>query len=283
MTGYADANIEAPWGTIHLNLRSLNHRYLEISFRLPEPLKKLEKNFREKTQDLLTRGKVDIAMKFKPGKDLPYDFKINETLATKLANATKTLQNLFGTSELNIMDALSWSDVLQVDDTNMEIVHKNALDLITTGLEKLIESRRIEGEKLKHFMLQQIEFIRQQIDHIQLRLPVIINKQRQNILAHFEELKLTVDPDRLEQEITWFAQKGDIAEEVQRLGSHLTEVESILKKGGVVGRRLDFFMQELNREANTICSKSNDSDLTQAALEIKVFVEQMREQVQNIE
>ena len=283
MTAFARKSQEADWGSITWEVRSVNHRYLELSLRLPEPLRVLEKSVREHIQDQLARGKVEATLKFQPGRVVPFDMVVNQELAENLVGAAQSIHQLFPTTQLNIMDVLQWPGVLQIKDTRMDVVGEAMLALLKKALADLMVSRQREGEGLKEYVGTRLDTIQQYLDQVEQRLPEVLQWGRERITARFKELSVNVDKDRLEQEMVWLAQKADIAEELQRLQAHVAEVRRVLSQGGVVGRRLDFLMQELNREANTLGSKSMDSSISQAVIELKVCIEQMREQVQNIE
>ncbi len=283
MTAFARSATQAQWGSLTWELRSVNHRYLEVSVRLPEALRVIEKLAREQTARVLKRGKVELNLKFYPGEDVPFDFEFNENLAKQLAQTSKQVSDIFPVATTQVVDVLNWPGVLQIKETHMQQVNKEALVLLQQALEEMLQMRCKEGEGIKDFLMQRLAVIEEQVEKVTQELPVLLKKQREKILARFEEMRLELDKDRLEQEMVWLTQKMDVAEELQRLKSHVEEVRRILGKGGVVGRRLDFLMQELNREANTLSSKSVDAGLTQAAVELKVAIEQMREQVQNVE
>ena len=283
MTAFARKGQEADWGSITWEVRSVNHRYLELSLRLPEPLRILEKQVREAIQGELGRGKIEATLKFQPGGVVPFDMEVNRGLAEKLAGAAQSIHPLFSDAQLNIMDVLEWPGVLQTKDTRMDAVGEAMLLLLKNTLIDLVVSRQREGEGLKKYMQARLDTVQQHVDRVKQQLPDVLQQGRERMVTRFEELSINVDKDRLEQEMVWLAQKVDVAEELQRLQAHVTEVRRVLDQGGVVGRRLDFLMQELNREANTLGSKSIDSAISQAVIELKVCIEQMREQVQNIE
>lgn len=283
MTAFARKSQEANWGSITWELRSVNHRYLEISVRMPEPLRHLEKSVREQIQKHINRGKIEAILKFQPGQDVPFNMTVNESLAGQLATAAQSMKELFPNAQANVMDLLAWPGILQTTDTNMDVVGMALLKLLQQTLSDLVAVRQREGEGVKKFISERLQLVKRYINAVEKRMPSVIKGAQTKIQARFEELSLSLDKDRFEQEMVWLAQKVDIAEELQRLEAHTVEVQRILEKGGVVGRRLDFLMQELNREANTLSSKSVDSEVTQAAMELRVQIEQIREQVQNIE
>jgi len=283
MTGFAYRTFETEWGAFSLSLRSVNHRYLELFIKLPDLFKILEPNIRKLLQTSIKRGKVELLLKFKPTENFPCKISVNHTLVKQLAQATQTIQKDFSGSQTNVNDLLNWPGVLFVEEASIESIQPKILSTIKNTIEKLVEGRCREGEKLKQIIEKTLVSIETQLKETEKAIPNILDVQKQKIMDHFEKLKLEVDQSRLEQELVWLTQKIDITEEVDRLKTHLSETKRILNNGGQIGRRLDFLMQELNREANTICSKSVNTKITQPGLEIKVFIEQIREQVQNIE
>jgi len=283
MTAFARKNQEANWGSITWELRTVNHRYMEMTVRMPEPLRHLEKTVREHIQQHINRGKVEAILKFQPGQDVPFNITVNQSLAGQLAHAAQSLKALFPNAQANAMDLLAWPGILQTTDTNMDVVGVALLELLQQTLSELVAARQREGEGVKKFIVERLQSINRYSGVVAKRMPNVINTAQTKIQARFEELSVSLDKERFEQEMVWLAQKFDIAEELQRLEAHAIEVQRVLEKGGVVGRRLDFLMQELNREANTLSSKSVDSEVTQAAIELRVQIEQIREQVQNIE
>lgn len=283
MTAFACKTQETRWGLLTWEIRSVNHRYLEISLRVPDFLRDLEKNIRDQMQSYLSRGKIEAILRFQPGEEVPVDVVVNQILIKQLAEATKNVMQYFPQAQVDAMSILSWPGILQTKEVNVDAINKMILDLLEETLQELLACRQREGNSMLHYLQERLATVKQQLQLIQQQQPIILAASRQKILARLEEITTNLDKDRLEQEMVWLTQKADIAEELQRAEAHLTEVVRVLKQGGVVGRRLDFLMQELNREANTLGSKSMDAESTQAVVEIKVQIEQMREQVQNIE
>ncbi len=282
MTAFARKTVESPLGSLVCELRSVNHRYLDLNLYLPDTLRNYEKILRELLQQNLSRGKVDLSIKFQTQNQTSH-WEVNSALVDQLVNLSQDLENRFSNAQVNLMDLLSWPGVLNPvlpEAEDMEVILRG---LVQTTLHELIEGRHREGAGIKSFMQECLSSMKKEIGLIVQRGPLVLEFQREKILNRFSELQLTIDPARLEQELLWWVQKMDITEEVQRLGAHLIEIQRVLDEGGVLGRRLDFLMQELNREANTIGSKSADSVITQADVELKVLTEQMREQVQNLE
>lgn len=283
MTAFARKSQEANWGSITWEIRTVNHRYLEISIRMPESLRNYEKSVREQIQKSISRGKVEATLKFQPGQDVPFNITVNQSLAQQLADAAQSVNGLFLNAQVNMVELLAWPGILQTKDTNLDAVGEGTLELLQQALSDLVAARQREGDGVKKFIVERLQSIQQGIEVIKKRMPTVVKTGQTKMKARFEELSVSLDKERFEQEMVWLAQKVDIAEELQRLETHVIEVQRVLKAGDVVGRRLDFLMQELNREANTISSKSVDSEVTQAAIELRVQIEQMREQVQNIE
>lgn len=283
MTAFARKTKDANWGSLVWEVRSVNHRYLEISVRLPEPLRDLEKAVRDQIQKQLYRGKVEAQLKFQPGQDMPFEIVVNEKLARQLASAATPLQQLFSNTQLNTMDLLSWPGILQTKETQMEVVGQAAIVLLKETLAAIVEIRQREGEGIKQYIEKRLANIQKYVDEIKPRMPAALELAREKIISRFEELAVSLDNERLEQEIVWLVNKVDIGEEIQRLEAHAQEVHRVLARDEAVGRRLDFLMQELNRETNTLGSKSMDTTISQAVIELKVQIEQIREQVQNIE
>lgn len=283
MTGYARLTEDNPWGSLTWEMRSVNHRYLEINLRLPEIMRALEADLRDAISQKMKRGKVDAYLKFVPGEEVPFEFELNQGLLSRLSNAAQQVQQTMSDSQVAVTDVLNWPGMLLKKETKADAIQKTGVNLLQQTLDELVATRCREGSGLHEFMEARIADIQMHVAMIKEKLPAILQAERERVIKKINELKLTLDQDRLEQEMVWLAQKIDVAEEIQRLQSHLTEVQRVLKKGGVIGRRLDFLMQELNREANTLTSKSISADVTQKVVEIKVSIEQMREQVQNIE
>lgn len=283
MTAFARKSQEANWGSITWEIRTLNHRYLEIAIRMPEPLRNFEKSVRNQIQQFISRGKIEAILRFQPGQDVPFNIIVNQSLAQQLAHAAQSMDTLFPNAHIDMTGILTWPGILHTKNSNMGDVDEAMLILLQETMSDLVSMRQREGAKIKEFMQNRLKDIQIYIDVIKKRMPDVLNISRAKIKTRFEKLAVNLDKERLEQEMVWLAQKMDIAEELQHLEAHVIEVRRVLEKENVVGRRLDFLMQELNREANTISSKSIDLQVTQAAIELRVQIEQMREQVQNVE
>ena len=284
MTAFSRQQLERDWGSLTWEIRSVNHRYLETSIRLPDALSGMESSIREIVRGRLQRGKVECRLRFRATDPSSADLQINKELAKKVSQANSEIQKLIGsTLELNSIDVLRWPGVIIDQQFDTEALRSEAIQLFKNTLKELIASREREGEAVKGMLFQRIASIRQIVASVRERMPHILDRQRQFLSDKLEELKAGLDPIRLEQEITLLAQKADVDEELDRLDSHLNEVERVIEITGQKGRRLDFLMQELNREANTLSSKSIVVETTLDAVELKVLIEQMREQIQNVE
>lgn len=283
MTAFARKEITAEWGTAVWEFRSVNQRYLETFFRLPEQFRSLEPVLRERFRKQIQRGKVECALRFTPNEGAVGKLNLNEELAKQLMQAADWVQSHGQSSGVNPVDILRWPGVIATEETDMDAIQTDVLAAFDDTLTELIQSRADEGANLKVMIEQRLDGIQEQVKLVSARMPEILEWQKERILTKFEEAKIELEAGRVEQEMIMLAQKVDVAEELDRLESHIGETRNILKKGGAVGRRLDFMMQEFNRESNTLGSKSIHVDITQSAVELKVLIEQMREQIQNIE
>ncbi|WP_028299549.1 YicC/YloC family endoribonuclease [Oceanospirillum beijerinckii] len=283
MTAFTRQEAQYPWGSLSWEIRSVNQRFLEPHFRLPETLRELEPAIRELQRKQLNRGKVESVLRFQPAQ-VSDQFSINETLIKQLAGAAESISShLQNPAKINPLELMQWPGVLQNEEVDQDEIKKAALELYKQGLKDLIKARAREGEELANLIVQRLDGIDEIVKQVRAALPGILERQRQQILEKLETIKEELDPARIEQEMVILANKTDVAEELDRLDTHVTEVRRILKKKDPIGRRLDFLMQELNREANTLASKSIVTETTQCAVELKVLIEQMREQIQNIE
>lgn len=283
MTSFSRQSHDDEWGTLVWELRTVNHRYLEISLRCPDQFRAQEMVIREIIQKYLSRGKVEVTLKFIPGPSLPIDFSLNAPLLEKLSQAEKTVRTYFPDVTVNATNILSWKGVLQTVEADSEALNQNMVHLLERALTELVAIRQREGKGLLEFIQGNSKKVSTEASKVKQQLPEIMAAERDRIQQRLTDVQENLDEQRLEQEMVIWAQRADVAEELQRLDAHLEEVDRVLKNGGVVGRRLDFLMQELNREANTLSSKSMHAGMTQSAVEMKVLIEQMREQVQNIE
>lgn len=284
MTAFSRQQQEQKWGSLTWEIRSVNHRYLETSVRLPESLRALENGVREAVRKRLTRGKVECALRFQSEAKFSSDLHLNTKLIQQLVQANIEIEQITGTSvSLNNMEVLRWPGVIEEQDFDKTSIEKQALSLFSAALDDLVATREREGAELQGFIQQRIDSVREIVASIRNKMPEILAKQKQNILDRLADLQAELEPSRLEQEVSLLTQKADVEEELDRLDSHLNEVERVLGAKGQKGRRLDFLMQELNREANTLSSKSIVVETTVNAVELKVLIEQMREQIQNVE
>tara|TARA_B100002052_G_scaffold37875_1_gene30070 strand:+ start:523 stop:1377 length:855 start_codon:yes stop_codon:yes gene_type:complete len=284
MTAFSRQQLEHEWGSLTWEIRSVNHRYLEPSIRLPENFRSLENPIRKQLRDKLYRGKIECLLRFRTVEANQIDWHLNLDLISQLTKANLEINsNIGGDYKLSSLDILKWPGVISDQPIDEEIFNKEAMGLFEKALDDLMVVREREGASLRDAILKRIASIQRIIDSIQAKMPSIILKQKENLLNKLEDIKAEFEPTRLEQEITLLAQKADVDEELDRLNSHLQEAKRVLDSSGQIGRRLDFLMQELNREANTLSSKSIVVETTQSAVELKVLIEQMREQIQNIE
>ena len=284
MTAFSRQQSDQEWGSLTWEIRSVNHRYLETSVRLPEIFRGLENAVREAVRKRMSRGKVECQLRFQSNETNQGEISINQELVDQLIKANQSIQQqLAEKSSLSSMEILRWPGVMAEQEIDASQLEKAALALFRQALDDLVSSREREGAELVGFLQQRIDSVRKIVLEMREKMPQILEAQRQSLLDKLQELKAELEPTRLEQEVAILAQKADVDEELDRLDSHLKEVERVLKAGGQKGRRLDFLMQELNREANTLSSKSIVVDTTLGAVELKVLIEQMREQIQNIE
>jgi uncharacterized protein (TIGR00255 family) len=283
MTAYARKEFKGDWGTAVWEIRSVNQRYLETYIRLPEQFRGLEAVLRERFRKQLQRGKVECNLRFEANAANSGELQLNEALAEKLIESANWVSKKAGKAKLNPVDILRWPGVMEAAEKDMGELSTDLLSFFDETLIEFLDSRASEGEKLQVMLEQRLTGISEQADFVEGKMPEIIEWQRARIQKKFSDAKIELDETRVEQELILMAQKLDVAEEIDRLNAHVTETRSILAKGGACGRRLDFMMQEFNRESNTLGSKSISTDITKSAVELKVLIEQMREQLQNIE
>lgn len=284
MTGFARQEAQHTWGHVICELRSVNHRYLEPSLKMSDALRSLEPYVRDTLRKRLGRGKVEVVLAFKVDESQGLSTDFNQELAQAVVAMAEQVSQLSANSApLNSLEVLRWPGVLQARELDQSELETAARDLFGETLEQLVANREREGAELAQFIEQRLVGIAENVAEVNARLPELMAQQQAKLRARLETLAAEIDQDRLTQELVYMAQKADVAEELDRLQAHLVEVRRTLKLKEPVGRRLDFLMQELNREANTLSSKSTASDTTQSAVDLKVMIEQMREQVQNIE
>jgi uncharacterized protein (TIGR00255 family) len=284
MTAFARQDGVCSAGQLSWELRSVNHRFAEISLRLPDDLRGLEPRIRERIAADIKRGKVDATLRLKPAGDCQQTIDINETRVHAVLQACSDVEAMMGNPDrINPIDILHWPGVLQPADIDVAAVGAEVMTLLDTALAELLETREREGTKLAELLRQRCQALGDEAGRVRDHLPDIVQAQRQRLQKRLDEVNATLDSERLEQEVVLLTQKMDVDEELDRLDLHLVEMERILNCSEPVGRRLDFLMQEFNREINTVASKSVAGVTSQAAVEMKVLVEQMREQIQNIE
>ena len=284
MTAFARQQGHGEFGELTWEIRSVNHRYLEATVRLPEDLRAIEPVVRDRLNARLGRGKVECGLRYKAARTAAVELQVNDALVDQiLAAADKMAHRLHSSHHPSIMDVLRWPGVLESAEQDFTPVQEAALALLEQAIDALVECREREGTRLAEMIAQRVEAMRVQVDAAREKMPAVIASVRERLRTRLAEVAENLDKDRLEQEMALLAQRLDVDEEMDRLNTHLDEVTRVLRQDEPVGRRLDFLMQELNREANTLGSKSADSETTAISVEMKVLVEQMREQVQNIE
>lgn len=284
MTAFSRQERQGDWGVLTIELRSVNHRYLDVSLRLPEELRALEPKLRERIARVLARGKVDCQLRYEAPESSNRELVLDKELAARVARATRDIDALLhAPAPISSLDVLRWPGVLVVPAADTERLQAEALALLDAALVDLTAMRRREGQRIREMLETRCAELRRIVAEVQALLPEIRQRWRERLTGRLEEVQGELDPGRLEQEMVIFAQRIDVAEELDRLQAHVQEVLGVLERDEPVGRRLDFLMQELNREANTLGSKSVDARSSRAAVDLKVLIEQMREQVQNVE
>jgi uncharacterized protein (TIGR00255 family) len=284
MTAFGRTEVNGEAGHIIWEIRSVNHRYLEVSIRLPEELRMLEASIREHVGQRISRGKVDCTLRYEPAMTGTSVLTVNNDLVKALlASASEINKSIPDAAPVNALDVLRWPGVINRETPDPEIIGGPLMQQLDKTLDVVLDARQREGKKLKEIILEKCDAAAVIVADIKNRIPDILTSLREKMLLRAQELQIELDRDRLEQEVLLLSQKYDVAEEMDRLETHIREVKRILDSKEPVGRRLDFLMQELNREANTLGSKSAHYDCTNASVELKVLIEQMREQIQNIE
>lgn len=284
MTGYATLQRELAQGAVQLELRSVNSRFLDIAFRIPDDLRAVEPLFRELIGARLSRGKLDCRLSYSlrplAGEEVSVDRAALERLA-RLTNEVRAAMP--DVQPMRVSEVLNWPGVVPDNGTAFEALREASIELMRAALDELVASRAREGTKLAEMIRSRTGTIRTRMHALEPVIPAAIAAYQEKLTAKLREVLNTQDEDRIRQEIAVYGVRIDVAEELSRLSTHLDEVDRVVGKGGQVGKRLDFLMQELNREANTLGSKSVSKDLSDAAVEFKLAIEQMREQVQNLE
>jgi uncharacterized protein (TIGR00255 family) len=284
MTGFARESVETGIGTLTWEIRAVNHRYLDVQFKLPEDLRPKEQFFRQQASDTLARGKVECALYFRRAvhqdTELQLDTDLVELIGRRISELTAKLPNV---AAANPIEILRWPGVVVQTELDTEPLFAEASGLLQTAFLALNTMRNSEGERIAEMLDSRCSDIESVAASVRRRMPEVLLAMRSKLEERIEKLRVEADPARLEQEIALLAQKIDVDEELDRIESHLVEIRDAIASDKPVGRRLDFLMQELNREANTLGSKSADSETTKAAVDLKVLIEQMREQIQNVE
>lgn len=283
MTAYARIEHKAQWGTASWEIRSVNQRYLETYLRLPEQFRSFEPVLRDRLRKRLSRGKVEVNLRYELADNSNNELQLNQALAKQLLGAATWLKQEAGQGDVNLTDILRWPGVLASGEQDMDAIGADLMTAFDSAIDQFIEARGREGEAIKDMLLSRLDGVSEQIAVVREHMPTVMLYQREKLTNRLAEIKGELDPARIEQEMVLLAQKQDVAEEMDRLEAHVAEARRILKKGGSEGRRLDFMMQEFNRESNTLASKSISTEITSAAVELKVLIEQMREQIQNVD
>ena len=284
MTAYGRAESSGEWGEASCEIRSVNHRYLEMSIRLPEELRLLEQAIRDLLSKQLKRGKVDCNIRYEQSENFKGTLPVNQDLLTKILETAETTNaQLKSPAPINPLELLRWPGVLDRDVPDPEAISGPLLELVNETLTAVIDTRQREGDKTRTMILERSKAAKQIVARVREQMPTILKGIREKLTLRVQELSVEFDNDRLEQELLLLSQKMDVAEEMDRLDAHIDEVQRVLDQDGPVGRRLDFLMQEMNRESNTLGSKSAHLDTTNSSVDLKVLIEQMREQIQNIE
>jgi len=283
MTAFSRYEVKGDWGSAVWEIRSVNQRFLETFFRLPEQFRGIEPLLRERFRKQLNRGKVECNLRFNANSAAKSELALNEKLALQLINHANWINDQTLNSKISPLEIMRWPGVMEAAETDISAIQAELLSGFDIALKDFISARASEGENLKGMIEQRLSAISDEAKKVENYMPEVIAWQRTRITDKFNDAKIDLDSTRVEQELVLLAQKMDVAEELDRLNSHVTETQKILKKGGAQGRRLDFMMQEFNREANSLGSKYINTDVTASAVELKVLIEQMREQIQNIE
>ena len=283
MTAYARREIKGDWGSAAWELRSVNQRYLETYIRLPEQFRSLEPVIRERLRSRLTRGKVECNLRFDLDPSAQSTLQLNEKLAKQLVAAAQWVKMQSDEGEINPLEVLRWPGVMLAEEQDLDAISNELLVALETAIDYFITARESEGAALKTLIETRLDGVSAEVVKVRAQMPNVLQWQRERLVSKLEDAQVQLENTRLEQELVLMAQRVDVAEELDRLDAHVKETHKILKKEEAVGRRLDFMMQEFNRESNTLASKSINSDVTTSAIELKVLIEQMREQIQNIE
>jgi uncharacterized protein (TIGR00255 family) len=284
MTAFARQELQGDSGTLTWEIRSVNHRYLEIAVRLPEELRFIEAQVRAQVTNRLRRGKIDCSLRYSALSEGAVRSTLNEQVVRPLIRLCEEIDALaHNPAPLNSLEVLHWPGVLKTPAFDMEQLKIEALSALEKALDEIVATRAGEGARLAIFIIQRCGEIEAIVERIRAHLPQTMTRFRERLQARLETVQSALEPGRLEQELVLFAQRSDATEELDRIEAHIVEVRQVFQREEPIGRRLDFLMQELNREANTLGAKSADVETSQDAVELKVLIEQMREQIQNIE
>ena len=283
MTAFASAESDIGSGTLSIEIRSVNHRYLELGLRVPEELRNLEPQIRERVAAKLSRGKVDLGMRYKPAAAAASAIALDEALVARLGETAQALAAKFPQLNVDFVALLGWPGVMLERENDQESLRAAALRVLDEALAQMVATREREGARLGGFLRDRLEAIEKIVVEVRGHLPEVRAALRARFDQRLADLKQPLEPGRIEQEVVLQLQRIDVDEELDRLTAHVAEARHTLALKEAVGRRLDFLMQEFNREANTLGSKAADPRTTKAAVELKVLIEQMREQVQNLE
>lgn len=284
MTGFTRRDCHHETGHYSWELRTVNHRFLEMSFKLPEGFREIEPELRDKIKTTLSRGKFDGSLHYSPAESAHPEVTLHRGLLKQLILVHSEVSALLPTAApVDPIKLMRWPGVLAIGEVSLEKVKSYLLQTFDDALKALVSERQREGSATREMIMQRLNSMQQYVKQVDSMLPQLIQQQRNKLLARIEQFSMEIDPARIEQEVVLLAQRADVAEEVDRLFTHIIEMQSALTSGGVLGRRLDFLLQEMQREANTLGSKSSDMQMTHIAVELKVLIEQIREQIQNVE
>ncbi len=284
MTAFARETDDSGEGNLALEIRSVNHRYLDCFFKLPDALRSMEPHLRERLQGHLARGKIEIQFRWQEGQGAQHPISVDASRLAQLQQAVAAVaESVPQATPPNHLELLAWPGVVQSITSNTDTLQARALTLFDKALESLTATRQREGSKLAGFIRERLSNVHDIAADARSAMPQLLAQQKERLQRRLDDLAVEADPERIEQEIVLLSAKADVEEELDRLQAHVDEVGRVLDKGGPCGRRLDFLMQELNREANTLSSKSLATSTTRNAVDLKVLIEQMREQIQNIE
>jgi len=284
MTGFASGDLTTEYGDLVWELRTVNHRYLETQFKLPDGFRGLEPELRDLVAGKMKRGKLDATLQFRATTQAKKELKINEALAMQVIGQAQNLaQKIEAPRKFSGLEILRWPGVVTEDAIDTTELFQPVQELLSTSLDSLCSARAREGARIQTMLEDRLEQIAVLSGQVRARMPEVLAGIRERVLERARALEARIDDDRLEQELVMLAQKMDVAEELDRIDAHIEETRGAFSMDGAIGRRLDFLMQEFNREANTLGSKSADPVTTKAAVDLKVLIEQLREQIQNVE